>query len=206
MRIRKWFAQSGEDRIAARIFKQIGVTNRFAVEFGAADGRRKSNTKYFRDRGWSSRLFDVQPLDPEVQQATMTAENVNAIFAEAGIPQEFDLLSIDIDGNDLWVWKALTYRPRVVIIEYNPKFGPFKSRTVPYDPARFWDGTIYYGASVLALTRLGAEKGYDLVASTRSNLIFVRAGLVPAIRPSQVKRPAKVKRFDPAERKWERYA
>jgi hypothetical protein len=202
----RWAAQSGEDRILARIFRTIGVTNRWAVEFGAADGVRKSNTKYFRDRGWSSRLFDMEPRDPSVQQATITAENVNAIFAAADIPQAFDLLSIDIDGNDLWVWKALTFQPRVVVVEYNPQWAPSKSRTVPYDPARVWDRTNYYGASVLALCQVGAEKGYDLVASTRSNLIFVLAGLLPAIRPSQVKRPSKNKRIDPSNRKWQVYA
>jgi hypothetical protein len=201
----KWAAQSGEDRILARIFKQIGVTNTFCVEFGAADGRRKSNTLYFRERGWTARLFDCQNLDPSVTQVTITAENVNAVFADAGVPQAFDLLSIDIDGNDLWVWKALTYQPRVVVIEYNPRWGPFRSRVVPYDPQRFWDGTNYYGASVLALHRLGTEKGYDLVASTKSNLVFVRAGLLPAIRPSQVKRQSKGKRRDPQRRKWDVY-
>jgi hypothetical protein len=205
--MKKWAAQSGEDRILKRIFHEIGVTNKWAVEFGAADGVRKSNTKYFRDRGWSSRLFDVEPLDPSVQQADITAENVNAVFFAAGVPREFDLLSIDIDGNDLWVWKALVgFKPRVVVIEYNPKWSANKSRTVPYDPARRWDKTNFYGASVLALTRLGARKGYDLVASTRSNLIFVQAGLLPAINPSDVRRPSKNKRPDPENRKWESYA
>lgn len=203
---RKWFAQSGEDKIAARIFREIGVTNQVAVEFGAADGRRKSNTAYFRDRGWTVHLFDVEPLDPVVQQADITAENVNAIFDEAGIPHAFDLLSIDIDGNDLWVWKALTFEPRVVVIEYNPRWGPFKSRTVAYDPDRRWDRTNYYGASVLALSRVGKEKGYDLIVGTRSNLIFVKAGLMDPIRPSMVRRTSKHKRPDPAGRKWERYA
>lgn len=201
-----WWAQSGEDKIAARIFRRIGVINSWAVEFGAADGRRKSNTAYFRDHGWFVRLFDVEPLDPIVQQANITAENVNAIFTEAGIPQVFDLLSIDIDGNDLWVWKALTFQPRVVIIEYNPRWGPYQSRTVAYDPDRSWDGTNYYGASVLALTRLGAQKGYDLIAATRSNLIFVQAGLMAPIRPSKVRRTAKFKRPDTAKRQWEVYA
>jgi hypothetical protein len=200
------YAQSGEDKIVSRIFREIGVTNEWAVEFGAADGVRKSNTKYFRDKGWSSRLFDVEPLDESVQQADITAENVNAVFFTAGVPRAFDLLSIDIDGNDLWVWQALTgFVPRVVIIEYNPKWSANKSRTVPYDPSRRWDQTDYYGASVLALCRLGAKKGYDLVASTRSNLIFVQAGLLPAINPSEVRRPTKNKRLDPQGRKWVLY-
>lgn len=203
---RKWWAQDREDKILARIFRQIGVTNSVAVEFGAADGRRKSNTAYFRDHGWTVSLFDVEPLDPLVQCADINAENVNAIFFEAGIPSAFDLLSIDIDGNDLWVWKALTFQPRVVVIEYNPRWGPFQSRTVAYDPDRRWDGTNYYGASVLALTRLGAEKGYDLICGTRSNLIFVQTGLIDPIRPSKVRRTAKFKRPDPAKRKWETYA
>jgi hypothetical protein len=202
----KWWAQSGEDQIVARIFRQIGVTNQWAVEFGAADGVRKSNTKYFRDNGWSSRLFDVEPLDASVQQADITAENINAVFFTADIPREFDLLSIDIDGNDLWVWQALTgFVPRVVIIEYNPKWSANKSRTVPYEPTRRWDGTNYYGASVLALTRLGAKKGYDLVAATKSNLIFVRAGLMPAIVPAQVRRRPTSKRPDPQMRTWTNY-
>lgn len=197
-----WFAQSGEDKVLRRIFREIGATNRIAVEFGAADGYRKSNTAHFREQGWTVHLFDVEPLDPMVQQADITAENINAIFTDAGIPQTFDLLSIDIDGNDLWVWKALTFQPRVVVIEYNPRWPASKSRTVPYDPTRRWDGTNYYGASVLALTRLAHEKGYDRIASTRSNLIFVQAGLVAPMRSWRVRRTSKFKRPDPANREW----
>jgi len=201
----KWYAQSGEDKMLVRIFRKIRTTNRVAVEFGAADGYRKSNTAYFRDHGWCVRQFDIEPAGPLVIEAGITAGNVNAVFASAGIPQHFDLLSIDVDGNDLWIWQALRYQPRVVVIEYNPRWGPRASRTVPYDPARRWDGTNFYGASALALTRLGVVKGYDLVASTRSNLIFVLAGWYPALKPSQIPRASKTKRPDPLHRKWELY-
>ena len=202
----KWYAAGGEDKLLVRIFRKIDTTNRVAVEFGAADGVRKSNTAYFRDRGWTVRLFDVAPLAPDVIQADITAENVNAVFASVGLPQSFDLLSIDIDGNDLWVWQALTYQPRVVVIEHNPCWSPRVSRTVPYDPERRWDRTNFYGASALALTRLGRRKGYDLVARTRANLIFVRAGLLEPMRPSQMPQKIRSKRPDPLKRKWERYA
>jgi hypothetical protein len=205
MTARRWWSQSGEDKIAAAIFREIGTVNETAVEFGALDGWHNSNTAHFRQLGWTTHLFDSGPLDPMVTHAVITAENVNDVFAATGVPEEFDLLSIDIDGNDLWVWKALQYRPRVVIMEYNPLWGLKKSRTVPYDPERQWDGTVFYGASLRALTLLGAQKGYDLVAATRSNLIFAPHGTLPPLDVTTIPPSRKVKRPDPAERKWEIY-
>jgi len=202
---RRWYAQSGEDKIAARLFENIGTVNETAVEFGALDGVHNSNTAHFREHGWTCHLFDSGPLDPMVSREVVTAENVNDVFSFHEVPYEFDLLSIDIDGNDLWVWQALAYRPRVVIIEYNPIWGIKKSRTVPYDPDRQWDGTVYYGASMRALIRLGKRKGYALVAATRSNLIFALAGLSPAFQVEELPGPYKFKRPDPAERPWVSY-
>jgi hypothetical protein len=202
---RRWWSQNGEDRIAAGIFRTIGTVNQVAVEFGALDGWHSSNTAYFRERGWRCHLWDSGPLDPMVAHAVITAENVNGLFAAAGVPEQFDLLSIDIDGNDFWVWEALAYRPRVVIIEYNPRWGVTKSRTVRYDPARQWDGTVYYGASIKALVKLGARKGYDLVAATKSNLVFAPEGMVPELSLASIQTPRKFKRPDPSERKWVAY-
>jgi len=197
-----WYAQHGEDKIVAGLFKDIGTINTVAVEFGALDGWHSSNTAYFRERGWRCHLWDSGPLDPMVTHAVITAENINDVFRAAGVPHEFDLLSIDIDGNDLWVWKALTFAPRVVIIEYNPAWGERRSRTVPYDPARQWDGSVFYGASMRALTLLGAQKGYDLVAATKSNLIFAPAGTEPRMDMRVFTPPNKVKKPDPERRKW----
>jgi len=202
---RTWWSQNGEDKIAAGLFKTIGIVNQTAVEFGALDGRHNSNTAHFREQGWTCHLWDSGPLDPMVAKKVITAENVNETFDAAGVPYEFDLLSIDIDGNDLWVWKALAYRPRVVIIEYNPYWGVKKSRTVPYDTERQWDGTVYYGASIRALVTLGAQKGYDLAAATRSNLVFAPAESVPPVDLSQIPVSSKVKRPDPQERAWVKY-
>lgn len=209
MTLRAQLAQGKEDRILRSVFARIGVTNKHAVEFGAMDGMHHSNTAYWRRaHGWTTTLFDAAPLSPMVIQARIDAENVNDLFRAHGVPRSFDLLSIDIDGNDLWVWQALTFRPRVVVIEYNPRWGANKSRTVPYDTERHWDGTNYYGASVLALWRLGREKGYRLVRYTRSNLVFVLdklRGAPRAIRPGDVRRVHRGKRADPLRRKWEVY-
>ena len=74
--------------------------------------------------------------------------------------QPFDLLSLDIDGNDYWVWMALEYRPRVIVIEYNAHVTAGESKTIVYDPEFRWRGTDYFGASLRALKELGDNKGY----------------------------------------------
>ncbi len=117
-----------------------------------------------------------------LQQEFITAENINQLFSKYNVPDEFDLLSIDIDFNDFYVWKAISarYRPRVVVIEYNAKHLPSEDCVVLYDPMACWDKTNYFGASLLALYNLGKEKGYSLIyADTRGvNLFFLRDDLV----------------------------
>jgi hypothetical protein len=117
-----------------------------------------------------------------VKQERITAENIQALFGKYNVPTEFDLLSVDIDGNDYWVWKAITdYHPRVVVIEYNSTIPPSESKTIPYDPNWMWDGsTNYFGASLLAVKTLGEQKGYVLVGcdSSGTNAFFVKSGLV----------------------------
>lgn len=205
-----FMSQGGEDVLALRLFRKIGVRSQCAVEFGAVDGLYKSNTAYFRDvLGWRVVLFDSDPRGStvhSVHRAAITAENINRVFAEHGVPDDLDLLSIDIDGNDLWVWKALTYQPSVVIIEYNPKWKAHRRRTVPYDPARNgWDKTDYYGASAGALVELGKQKGYMLAAATHYNLLFAPAGSVEPYQLREVKTRNRHDRPDPLERPWVGY-
>jgi hypothetical protein len=176
----RFTSQNGEDGILAALYARIGTTNRHFVEFGVEDGGECCSRHLRERRGWTGLLMDggehARPVGP-VHREFITAENVTALFAKYGVPAEFDLLSIDIDGNDYWVWQALSgYSPRVVVIEYNAAIPPSESRTVPYDPAFRWDGGDYFGASLLALERLGRRKGYTLVGcdSRGINAFFVR--------------------------------
>jgi hypothetical protein len=111
--------------------------------------------------------------------AAITPDNVESVFDRLGVPESFDVLSIDIDGRDYWVWRAIErYRPRVVVIEYNAHLGT-EPLTMPLEVDRAWDGSDYFGASIGALAGLASEKGYQLVHCDLSgvNAFFVRRDL-----------------------------
>ena len=175
---RKTFSQNGEDGILEKILETIGTTNKYFVEIGVGNGD-ECNTRLLRKNGWNGLMLDSEHYNPNVgiRREFVDAENVNGILSKYKVPQEFDVLSIDIDGNDYWVWKAISYQPRVVVIEWNCSISPFRALSIPYSPAFAWDQTCYYGASILALTRLGERKGMILVAADRraTNLFFIRA-------------------------------
>ena len=124
-------------------------------------------------------------MPPAVVSSWLTADNVNDLIA-ANDATDADLLLIDVDGIDYWLWKAIDIRPRVVVIEYQDILGPQRSVVVPYDPA-FSVGSHevnasennYVGASLRALVKLGADKGYRLVACNNLgfNAFFVREDL-----------------------------
>jgi hypothetical protein len=192
----KQYSQHDEDGIIEEIFRRIGVTNRTFIEFGVGDGTENC-TVYLLLQGWSGlwieggaisyqgaiRRFAYALAEKRLQIVCsfITAENIQQLFAQAGVPAEPDLLSIDIDNNDYWVWKAIVhYRPRVVAIEYNASFGPSVDCVIPYDPVRIWDGSNYCGASLKALERLGREKGYALVGCNYTGVtaFFVRDDLL----------------------------
>ena len=117
----------------------------------------------------------------DIKNERVTAENIENLFQKYNVPKNFDLLSIDIDYNDYWVWKSIIhYVPRVVVIEFNSSVPPNESKVVPYDPDASWDGTNYFGASLLALSNLGTKKGYTLVGCDNNgvNAFFCRSDLV----------------------------
>lgn len=112
----------------------------------------------------------------------MTPETIEALLGEAGVPPEPDVLSIDIDSSDYWVWDAIAaYKPRLVIVEYNGALPLERALTQPLDAAADWDGSDYFGASLGAYERLAERKGYALVhtESAGVNAFFVRRDLLP---------------------------
>jgi len=114
--------------------------------------------------------------------------NINGLLKEHGFDETFDLLSIDIDGNDYWVWEAIEASPRVVVMEYNPTLGPERAVNIPYtegvEYSEYFRGGVYHGASLAALAKLGERKGYALVGceSTGANACFVREDAAGSLR------------------------
>jgi len=191
----KVYSQNEEDGIIEEIFKRVGTTNRRFVEFGVENGM-ECNTTLLLVQGWSGAWIEGSPQHFQTIQNTfrpflekkqlvagngfITAEVIEEYFTRLGTPDEFDLLSIDIDRNDYWVWKAITkFKPRVVVMEYNAAFGPTVDWKVKYKADAVWDATRNCGGSLKAFELLGREKGYSLVGCSYvgANAFFVRADL-----------------------------
>jgi len=181
----KDYSQYGESRILSNIFDKIGTINNFSVEFGASDGYKFSNTRFFLNMGWNGlQMEGIIKGDSEVKSEFITAENINDLLEKYEVPENFDLLSIDIDGNDYWVWKEITRKPNVVIIEYNSNFNINDSFVLEYDPEHIWDGTYAYSASFNAMKKLGESKGYYIYKEHRfTNLIFVKNEFIDLLPP-----------------------
>lgn len=186
------FSQFGEDGIINEIFNRIGTTNKYFIEFGVENGT-ECNSTLLLYKGWKGLWIEgdaesVQHINAHmpgvISNGTLTvlnnfitAENIESLFTKGGSPAEPDLLSIDIDRNDYYVWNSIvTFKPRVVIIEYNAIFRPDVSFTVSYDGSKGWDKSSNFGASLGSLAKLGEEKGYSLVACNFAgvNAFFVR--------------------------------
>ena len=138
------------------------------------------NSRLLLEQGWMGLRMDGmdQPGPTDIRQEFITAENINELFEAYDVPDEFDVLSIDIDSNDYWVLKALDerYRPRVLVMEYNASLGPVDRKTIAYDPHHVWDVSSYFGASLAALHSVASARGYALVGcdSAGVNAFWVR--------------------------------
>lgn len=184
---RKVFSQNGEDGVLQAIFCVIGDPLKYYVEFGTESGE-ECNTRYFRSYwDWNGLMMDgtYENESINLRKEFITAENINDLFRKYNVPYEFELLSIDIDYNDFYVWNAIddVYRPRVVVIEYNGSHLVHEDKVALYNPGYMWDQTNYYGASMRALYELGKKKGYTLVYANANgvNLFFIRSDILDRI-------------------------
>ncbi len=203
------FSQCGETEILRKFFEKIGTKNKHALEFGAGDGFTLSNIRgLIQDDGWKGIMWDIKPRSVLVCEENVTPENINQLCKAYNIDADLDLISIDIDGNDYWVWKALTeIKPRVVIIEFNHNFWNNEIQTIEYDKNFNHDLTDYYGATYNALKLLGEQKGYELVWNNTLNMIFIDKNELIDKDISSLKHFQDFKNVrgwpnDPKKRKW----
>jgi hypothetical protein len=186
---KKVFSQYGEDGVLAEIFRRIGTTDQAFVEFGIEDGT-ECNTRNLIEQGWTGLLIDGSEThttkaknlyhnysEVKIKNAFINAENICELIGEHIHKTEFDLLSVDIDGNDYWVLKSILtkYRPRVIVVEYNARWLPGVEWIMPYDPGHIWNGSVWFGASLTSFEHLLHPLGYRLVhcTSTGNNAFFV---------------------------------
>lgn len=192
-------SQNDEDGILNEILRRVGVATKTFVEIGVGNGL-ENNTYALLQQGWHGTWIDAHKAklafiaehfaecigsgQLRLVESLVDAENINQLLAAYADSPEIDCLSIDIDGNDYHVWKALTVlNPRVAVVEYNAKYPPPVSLVQRYDPAYTWARERDGGASLSALTKLAEAKGYQLVGCnlTGANAFYVRRDLAAAL-------------------------
>jgi hypothetical protein len=194
----KVFSQWGDDGIIQYLINKLDIPNKVFIEFGV-ENYRESNTRFLLiNNNWSGCVIDgseknIQYIKDDIiswgfelhsYAAFITKNNINGLlenFLNRGYDREIGILSIDIDGNDYWIWKEInTVNPIVVIIEYNCLFGIEKPLTIPYkddfDRVSAHSSKLYYGTSLLAACELAKEKGYAFIGcnSAGNNAYFIR--------------------------------
>ena len=190
----KIFSQFGEDGIINFLISELKIKNNKFIEIGIED-YEESNTRFLLEsKNWTGLIIDASKeyIDYIKKQnyywrnnitakcSFVTKNNINELIKDFTIKDDIGLLSIDIDGNDYWIWKKIEgVNPDIIIMEYNARLGCKKSITVPYDEnferIKKHHSSIYFGCSLKALSKLGKEKGYSLIYTNMNgnNAFFV---------------------------------
>lgn len=205
------FSQWGDDGIIQYLISKINFEHKTFIEFGV-ENYKESNTRFLLlNNNWSGLVLDGSKTcvdfirndtiswthDIYAQQAFITKENINDIIVEGFLNKRFSkevgILSVDIDGNDFWVWKEINViNPIVIIVEYNAFFGESRAITIPYRPDFVMDielSPYYWGASLKAFCLLGNEKGYEFIGcnSNGNNAYFIRKDKIGSFKVSSIK-------------------
>ena len=193
------FSQWGEDGILNYLINNLNIESKNFVEFGV-ENYLESNTRFIlQNDNWSGLILDndkknIKEIqnhyyywrhDLKAEYSHITSENINQILKDKFKQKSIGILSIDVDGNDYWIWKSIKeVDPQIVIIEYNSRFGKDRSVTVPYHPQfdrkKFHFSMLYYGASLKALCKLAESKNFKLVGTNKAgnNAFFVKKDLL----------------------------
>lgn len=204
----KVFSEWGEDGIIQYLINNVEINSKVFIEFGV-ENYKESNTRFLLINNlWKGLIIDSDKdyinlikkdeiywrYDLTAVNAFITRENINSIIVNNGFKGKTGILSIDIDGNDYWVWEKIdSVDPAIVICEFNSLLGSIYPVSIPYDPdfirttAHF--SNLYFGASLPALIKLAEKKGYDFVGSNSagSNAFFVKKELSGNLKKYSVK-------------------
>lgn len=190
------YSQNGEDGLINEILRRLDIKNGTFVEIGVQNGL-ETNTTYLLMQGWKGLWIEADnefyeqiettfrkellSKDLALSKNFVNCENIEAILDIHNLPVDFEVLSIDIDSNDYWIWKKIEkYNPKVVVIEYNAFFPSSDMWIMDYDPEKTWDSSTVFNASLRSLNNLANEKGYQLVACSINgvNAFFIRKDLI----------------------------
>jgi hypothetical protein len=202
----KVFSQFGEDGILQYLIRETGITRSEStfVEFGVQN-YSESNTRFLLTNDhWRGMIIDGSKEymdfvrnqdiywrhDLTAVNAWIDRDNINQLIGDAGFSGDLGILSVDIDGNDYWVWEKIdVVKPILVVVEWNSVFGVDHAISVPYDPAfqreKVHYSNLFWGASISAFAYLASMKGYELLGSNMvgNNLFFVRKDRVGRLKP-----------------------
>ena len=202
----KVFSQYGEDGILQHLIRETGIDRgeQTFVEFGVQD-YLESNTRFLlQGDHWRGLIIDGSREymegvrrsdiywrnDLTAIAAWIDRDNINSLIGDSGFTGNIGILSVDIDGNDYWIWEKIdVVNPVIVVAEWNSVFGPNHAVSIPYarefDRATAHYSCLYWGASMRAFEELGARKGYALVGSNRvgNNIFFVRRDRLGRLKP-----------------------
>jgi hypothetical protein len=198
----KVFSQWDEDGIIQYLINKVPIEHETFIEFGV-ENYEESNTRFLMvNNHWQGMVLDgcradidwirkdrmYWQYDLQAKTAWITRENIDALLCESGFPRDVGLLSVDIDGNDYWIWEAIqSIRPRIVIVEYNSVF-KLAPVAVPYrddfNRTLAHHSNLYYGSSLAALHFLAKKKGYIMVGSNSwgHNAFFIRSDIAGEFR------------------------
>ena len=212
----KVFSQWGDDGIIQYLISKVGISKEVFIEFGV-ENYTEANTKFLlMNNNWKGLIMDGSKehinfvkaarwfwkYDLTARAEFVTRENINSIFEQEGFVGPIGLLSIDVDGNDYWIWSETNaVDPDIVIVEYNSVLGDTLAVTIPYDPGfhrtKAHASNLYWGVSLRALVELGDNKGYAFVGSNQSgnNAYFVKKAKAGSLRSVTTEEGYRVSRF-----------